>query len=30
VLAHDPVVGRTQRGTTLRTFRGEEVEYIDP
>jgi len=30
VLAHDPVVGRAGKRTTLRTFRGEDVDYIDP
>ncbi len=30
VLAHDPVVGRADKRTTLRTFRGEDVDYIDP
>jgi lysine 2,3-aminomutase len=30
VLAHDPVVGRGEKRTTLRTFRGEDVDYIDP
>ena len=29
-LAADPVVARTGLATTLRTFRGEEVDYIDP
>jgi lysine 2,3-aminomutase len=30
VLAHDPIVGRKEKTTTLRTFRGEDVDYIDP
>ncbi len=30
VLAHDPVVARGEKRTTLRTFRGEDVDYIDP
>lgn len=30
VLAHDPVVARREKRTTLRTFRGEDVDYIDP
>ena len=29
VLAHDPVVAREGKRTTLRTFRGEDVDYID-
>jgi lysine 2,3-aminomutase len=29
-LSADAVVARTGRATTLRTFRGEEVDYIDP
>ena len=30
VLAHDPVVARGEKRTTLRTFRGEDVDYVDP
>jgi lysine 2,3-aminomutase len=30
VLSHDAVVGRDGKRTTLRTFRGEDVDYIDP
>jgi len=30
VLAHDPIVKRAGKHTTLRTFRGEDVDYIDP
>ncbi len=30
VLAHDPVVARRGKRTTLRTFRDEEVDYLDP
>jgi lysine 2,3-aminomutase len=30
VLAHDPVVARRGKRTTLRTFRGEDVDYVDP
>jgi lysine 2,3-aminomutase len=30
VLSHDPIVGRAGKRTTLRTFRGEDVDYIDP
>jgi lysine 2,3-aminomutase len=30
VLSHDPIVARTAQRTRLRTFRGEEVDYIDP
>ena len=30
ILAHDPIVGRKDKTTTLRTFRGEDVDYIDP
>jgi len=30
VLSHDPIVSRKDKTTTLRTFRGEDVDYIDP
>jgi lysine 2,3-aminomutase len=30
VLAHDPVVARVGKRTTLRTFTGEDIDYIDP
>jgi lysine 2,3-aminomutase len=30
VLSADPVVARGQGRTTVRTFRGEEVDYLDP
>ena len=30
VLSHDPVVARSATRTTLRTFRGEHVDYLDP
>jgi lysine 2,3-aminomutase len=30
VLQHDPIVAHGEKRTTLRTFRGEDVDYIDP
>jgi len=30
VLSRDPVVARREGRTTVRTFRGEEVDYLDP